>query len=153
MDQLAVEAALFADAADLEASEREEEDNTLPRLAQVLERLPPGLCHILRSRLAGERERSIAKRLGVSRHTIRQSLAEALGRLAIAMDHAETIRADLRPFALRLWRDEVPLMKVAKELKLSRDEAYIRYRELVRTQRGAVAALGRSLVNREGEGT
>ena len=78
----------------------------------------------------------------MSRYFVRQRLAEALGRVAIAMDHTETIRADLRPFAIRLWRDEVPLMRVAAELGLSRRGAWKKFRELIGTLSLAVAGLG-----------
>ena len=112
-------------------------------VAAALERLPKPLRDVLNARLAHHQsERQIAKRFGVSRYVVRQRLAEALGRVAIAIGHAETIREDLRPFAIRLWRDEVPLMQLAGELRLSRHEAWQRFRELIRTLSVAAAAIG-----------
>jgi RNA polymerase sigma factor (sigma-70 family) len=112
-------------------------------VAAALERLPKPLRDVLEARLAQHQsERQIAKGLGVSRYVVRQRLAEALGRVAIVIGHAETIREDLRPFAIRLWRDEVPLMALAGELGLSRHEAWQRFRELIRTLSSAAAAMG-----------
>jgi len=110
--------------------------------AEALRHLPPELRSILYARLVrGETDRCIATRLNVSRHAVRRTLAEAMGRAAIAIGDLEKIRADLRPFALRLWRDQVPLMTVAQELNLSRDEAWTRYRELIRALCDEVARL------------
>jgi RNA polymerase sigma factor (sigma-70 family) len=113
-------------------------------VAAAIEGLPRALRDVLDARLTRHQsERDIAKTLGVSRYVVRQRLAEALGRVAVAIGHSETIRDDLRPLAMRLWRDEVPLMTVAKELGLSRREAWQRFRELIRTLSSAAAAIGR----------
>jgi RNA polymerase sigma factor (sigma-70 family) len=122
-------------------------DETLSEQSQqsvsaALERLPKPLRDVLEARLAQHQsERQIAKDFGVSRYVVRQRLAEALGRVAVAIGHAETIREDLRPFALRLWRDEVSLMQLAGEIGLSRHEAWQRFRELIRTLSVAAAAM------------
>jgi biotin operon repressor len=112
--------------------------------------MPPDLREILQARLADcESEREIAASLGVSRRFVRDRLGEALGRLAIAMDRDDMIRADLRPLAVRLWRDEVPLAQVAVELNLSRREVWKRFKELVRAMGAAAAALEHALSPRE----
>jgi RNA polymerase sigma factor (sigma-70 family) len=112
------------------------------RLTAALARLPPEFRNVLDARLVRrENERDIAERLGLTRHAVRQQLAEAFGRVAVAMDHVETICPDLRPFALRLWRDEIPLMRVAKEMRLTRRAAQKLYRKLVRSLIAAARAL------------
>ena len=68
------------------------------RLTCALERLPQECRSVLDARLVHrENERDIAERLGLTRHAVRQLLAEAFGRVVVLMDHAETIREDLRP--------------------------------------------------------
>jgi RNA polymerase sigma factor (sigma-70 family) len=120
------------------------------RLAQTLQRIPPELRDILQARLADrESEREIAASLGVSRRFVRDRLGEALGRLAIAMDRDDMIRADLRPLAVRLWRDEATLTQVAVELNLSRREVWKRFKELVRAMGAAAEALEAALSLRE----
>ena len=112
------------------------------RLTWALARLPQQCRSVLEARVVHrENERDIAERLGWTRHEVRQRLAEAFGRVAVLMDHGETIREDLRPFALRLWRDEIPLMRVAKEMGLTRRAAQKRYRKLVRSLVAAARAL------------
>ena len=112
-------------------------------VAAALERLPKPLRDVLEARLAQHQsERQIARGLGVSRYVVPQRLAEALGRVAIAIGHTETIRQDLRPFAIRLWRDEVPLMQLAGEFGLSRHAAWQLFRELIRTLSAAAVAIG-----------
>lgn len=125
--------------------ERPDEPDTSPseqaRLAGALERLPPAFRKILEARLAGcASERELARRLRLSRHAVRRRLGEAIGRAAVAVGHDKAISGDLRSFASRLWRDEIPLMQVAKEFKLSRHQAWQRYRELVRSLAAAAAA-------------
>jgi len=123
------------------SDERPPEPTHAERLVQALPRLPPEFREILEARLAGcASERELAKRFGLSRFATRQRLAEAIGRAAVAVGHDETIGADLRPFAVRLWRDDIPLMQVAKEFNLSRHEAHERYCELVRSLLGAATA-------------
>ena len=103
------------------------------RLACALQRLPPTFQTVLEARLVErESERDIAKRMDLTRHAARQLVAEALGRAAVVMDQLEIIPVSLRPFALRLWRDEIPLMRVAKEFKLTRREGMKCHRRLVR---------------------
>jgi len=112
------------------------------RLDEALERLPPPLRKVLEARLDGcPSERDIAQLLGLTRHVVRQRLAEAVGRLIVAMEQDERIDAGLRPFAVRLWRDGITLMQVAKEMMLSRQEAWRRYRKLLRSLATASAAL------------
>src|SRR5205085_1066735 len=113
--------------------------------------LPLELRLALEARLGGESERHMTARLGVSRHDVRLILAEALGRAAVAIDRAETIDAAHRPLALRLWRENVSLPELAVELGVTRREAGKRYRELLATLLGAVAALkGRCVTTAEG---
>lgn len=112
------------------------------RVADALHALPRDLRITVDARVArGESERQIARRLRVSRYVVRQRLAEALGRIAMAIGNDETIREDLRPLAIRLWRDGHSLMRVAQEQGLSRSEARRRLHELI----GSLATAARSL--------
>lgn len=110
---------------------------------RALAQLPADLQTVIGGRLRnGESERETARRLGVSRYVVRQRLAEALGRAAIALGQDEAIREDLRPLAVRLWRDEQPLMSVAIELGMSRHQARQHLHELIRSLSAAAAKLG-----------
>src|SRR5437763_6917292 len=112
-----------------------------PRLAGALDRLPAPFRKILEARLAGcASERELAKRLRLSRHAVRRRLGEAIGRAAVVVGDGKAISGDLRLFAFRLWRDEIPLMQVAKEFRLTRHEAWERYRALVRSLTAVAAA-------------
>jgi len=121
------------------------------RFADALARLPLRFRQILEARLGGcETERDLAGRLKLSRHAVHDRLAEAFGRLAVALNHDETIRADLRPFAVRVWRDMIPLNQLAKELNLSRREMRKRYREMVRSLRATtMSTLKKALAPRK----
>lgn len=111
--------------------------------AKALSALPANLRTVVDGRLRrGESEREAARRLGVTRYEVRQRLAEALGRVAIALGQDEAIREDVRPLAVRLWRDEVPLMSVAIELGLSRQDARRHLHDLIRSLHAAAASLG-----------
>ncbi len=113
------------------------------RLARAWAALPKSLKAVLDARMkAGESERATAARLGLTRYAVRQRMSEALGRLAVAIGHDDTIRADLRPLALRLWRDGHSLMQVAKDLGLRREQARAKFNELLQSL-SAVAALSR----------
>jgi len=106
-------------------------------------RLPKTLRATLDARLdQGQSERAIAKRFRVSRYVVRQRLAEALGRIAVAISHDETFPEDLRPLAIRLWRDQQPLMRVAADLGLSRQQARLQYGRLIHSLSAAAASLG-----------
>ena len=113
------------------------------RVAGALRALPRELRITIEARVArGESEREIARRLRVTRYVVRQRLAEALGRIAVAIGNDETIREDLRPLAIRLWRDGHSLMRVAQEQDLTRSEARQRLHELIGSLSAAVRSLG-----------
>lgn len=109
---------------------------------RALSELPAQLRAVIDGRLRrGESERQMARRLRLSRHVVRQRLAEALGRIAVAIGREEAIREDLRPLALRLWRDGQPMMRVALELRMSRQQVRQRVHELVRSLNVAASTL------------
>lgn len=100
--------------------------------ADALARLPKPLHKVVVARIVdGLSERDTAKQLKLSRYFVRQHLTEALGRIAVALGEDRRIPEDLRPMALKLWRDERSLMEIARELGLSRAEARRRYHELL----------------------
>jgi DNA-directed RNA polymerase specialized sigma24 family protein len=111
------------------------------RLAEAIKHLPaePGL--ILKARLGGESVHCIAERLNTTRYLVRLTLAEALGRAAVAMRRGETIPVAYQALALRLWRDGARMTEVAEELGVTRREVKKRYRELLVALLPAVKAL------------
>jgi DNA-directed RNA polymerase specialized sigma24 family protein len=118
-------------------------DGLLDELAAAYGELPKPLRAALERRLAkGESERATARRLEITRYELRQRVAEALGRLAIAVGRDEAIPEELRGLAVRLWRDEAPLMQVARERGWSRQEAHAKLHALVRSLGAAAARLG-----------
>jgi RNA polymerase sigma factor (sigma-70 family) len=119
-------------------------DASIAAVTRALDQLPRDLRVVIDGRVRrNESERELAKRLGLSRYVVRQRLAEALGRLAIALGEDHAIREDLRPLAIRLWRDQQPLMKVAIELGLSRHQAREQLHGLIRSLSAAAGSLGR----------
>jgi RNA polymerase sigma factor (sigma-70 family) len=112
-------------------------------VGRAMAELPRELREVLEARLRrGESEREIARRLNVSRYVVRQRLAESLGRVAIAIGNDETIAEDMRPLAIKLWRDGYTLMEVALEQGLSRQEARQRLHELIASLGSAAGELG-----------
>jgi RNA polymerase sigma factor (sigma-70 family) len=112
-------------------------------LAVSFQALPKDLRATLEARISkAESEREVARRFKVSRYVVRQRLAEALGRLAIALEHDEAIPRHLRPLAVRLWRDGQPLMSVAAERGLTRQQARQQLGELIRSLTDVAANLG-----------
>lgn len=114
------------------------------RLADATERafaaLPRESRAVLKARIVdGASEREAAKRLKLSRYFVRQHTAEGLGRLAVALGEDARIPEDVRPLALRLWRDEQTLMEAAGDLGWSRPEALTRYHQLLKRVGAALA--------------
>lgn len=107
-------------------------DATTEAMAAAFAALPRPLQAVLKARVVGGlSERDTARQLKLSRYFVRLRTAEALGRLAVAIGRDERIPADVRPLALRLWRDEDTLMQAASNLGLSRQEIRSRYQELL----------------------
>ena len=114
-------------------AEPEFPDRLTEATEQAFEELPHDSRAVLKARIVdGLSERDTARRLKLSRYFVRQHLAEALGRLAVAIGQDALIPEDVRPLAVRVWRDEQPLMEAAGDLDWSRAEALSRYRELLR---------------------
>ena len=112
------------------------------RVTAAIAALPPELKFVVEARTRrGESEREVARRLGIGRYVVRQRTAEALGRIAIAIGEDQMIRGDLRPLAVRLWRDGESLMTVAAELGLSRQEAREHLHQLVRSLTAAAGSI------------
>jgi RNA polymerase sigma factor (sigma-70 family) len=113
------------------------------RIAEACKSLPRDLRLVLDRKLTkNESEREIARGLRLSRREVRQRLAEALGRVAIALDQDDLVADSMRPLAVRLWRDQQSLMQVAADLGLSRREARQRYARLLVSLGSAVTSLG-----------
>jgi RNA polymerase sigma factor (sigma-70 family) len=129
----------------LHASSSENADDRVSALVDsvgdALRTLPLASQRILRWRLEGSSERAIAKRLQVSRYVVRQRVAEALGRLTVALHEDRAVPPDVRELAVRLWRNGEPLMSVAAAAGWSRQEAQERYRQLLRSLSDAAGAL------------
>jgi DNA-directed RNA polymerase specialized sigma24 family protein len=129
VDEPAVRATDFPEDDDEAADAAPSQDEVM--LAGI-KKLPRRFRRILEVRLSGcASERELARHLHLSRYGVRKRLAEAIGRMAIATDHDETICPDLRPLAIRLWRDNIPLAQAAEDMNLSKPEAWARYRELM----------------------
>jgi DNA-directed RNA polymerase specialized sigma24 family protein len=87
---------------------------------------------VLKARIVdGLSERETARHLELSRYLVRQHTAEGLGRLAIALGQDERIPDDVRPLAIRLWRDEQTLMQAARDLGWTRPQALNAYHSLL----------------------
>jgi len=111
-------------------------------VSKAVAALPQDLRAVIDGRAnRGESERQLARRLGVSRYVVRQRMAEALGRIAILIGEDEMIPEDLRPLAVRLWRDGQSLMSVAAEVGLSRQEAREHLHQLVQSLAAAAGSL------------
>ena len=124
----------FDDALAHPAATVERDESLVEGVAKAVASLPRELKAVIEGRSArGESERQVAKRLGVTRYAVRQRMAEALGRIAIAIGEDAMIREDVRPLAIRLWRDGESLMSVAAELGLTRQEAREHLRQLVQS--------------------
>lgn len=120
----------------------EQSEILVAAVAGAIDALPPELRRVIDARVRrGESERETARRLNVSRYIIRQQIAEALGRIAIAIGEDERIPADLRPLAIRLWRDGESLMSVAADIGLTRQEVRAHLHALVRSLEAAAGSL------------
>jgi len=122
-------------------AEREFPDRLTDAAASAFADLPRVPRNVLKARIVdGLSERETARRLGLSRYFVRQHTAEALGRLAIAMGEDGRIPEDVRPLAVRLWREEQTLMEAAAGLGWSRQQALAKFHELLEQ---VASALGR----------
>lgn len=127
---------MLADLDHYPAASRPEElefsDRLTESAATAFAALPKAPRNVLKARIVdGLSERETARRLGLSRYFVRQHTAEALGRLAIAIGEDARIPEDVRPLAVRLWRDERTLMEAASEMGWSRPQALARFHELL----------------------
>ena len=120
----------------------EPSESLVEGVSRAIAALPHDLKTVIEGRARlGESERQVARRLAVSRYVVRQRMAEALGRIAIAIGEDEMIPGDLRPLAVRLWRDGESLMTVAAELGLSRQEAREHLHQLVQSLASAAGSI------------
>jgi RNA polymerase sigma factor (sigma-70 family) len=127
-----------------EAADAARNEALLGSVARAMSSLPHELRIVVEGRATrNESERELARRLGVSRYVVRQRMAEALGRIAIAIGEDDMIPEDLRPLAIRLWRDGDSLMAVAAELGLTRQEAREHLKQLVNSLSAAAGSLPR----------
>jgi RNA polymerase sigma factor (sigma-70 family) len=93
-------------------------------ILRVLSKLERNESALLQARFgAGLSERSLARRMGVSRYAIRKQLVEALGKLAAELgDRGDVPEAEWH-IARALWSERRSLDDVAAELGITRERA------------------------------
>jgi RNA polymerase sigma factor (sigma-70 family) len=132
LDELPPEWMPISEPALVDPNVSSDSDELIDTIGRQFASLPSSLRAVVTVRiLDGLSEREAARRLKLSRYSVRQRTAEALGRLAVGIGEDHRIGSEFRPLALRVWRDGKSLMRAAGELGLSRAKARANYRRLL----------------------
>jgi RNA polymerase sigma factor (sigma-70 family) len=123
--------------------EPSEEEQTAAEDLDLLERAVANLPSPLRTALlayvagSGRHEEELAERLQITRHRLRSRLADAFGRVSVAIGAATEFLPEDREIILLLWRDGRSVAEVARYLAVPASRVQqTRNRVLERLKRG-----------------
>jgi RNA polymerase sigma factor (sigma-70 family) len=119
--------ALSLSSADTPAEELVEAGARAAEMREALARLPDTQRVVLQNYLsdASGNEREMARQLGITRYRLRETMADAMGRLATELNTLEPEDALDRRVATALWRDGKGVSETAAELGLSIPEVHV----------------------------
>jgi DNA-directed RNA polymerase specialized sigma24 family protein len=132
------DSALLANSASTEGREETYSVGDRDIVARVVSSLPAELKAALEAYLSasGRQEREIAKGLNITRHRLRTDVADAFGRVAVAIGATQELSSDDQEIARLLWRDGLTVARVARHLNISAVEVQkVRMRVLDRLRK------------------
>ena len=115
------DSALLADLISTDDKEEKYSVGDRDIVARIVSNLPPPLKVALDAYLSasGKQEREIAKGLNITRHRLRTNVADAFGRVAVALGATQELSSDDQEIARLLWRDGLTVARAARHLNIS----------------------------------
>jgi len=109
-------------------------------VGRALADLPPPLRKALLAYLtaSGRHEREVAKHLNITRHRLRSRVADAFGRVAVALGATDELSSKDREIALLLWRDGLDVARVARRFGVSAAQVQETRARVLKRLRGAL---------------